>query len=162
MEQFEQQQTRFKDTENPHGFLTCSVGSRVWSDTGTLATRGMQMQLLQELRRRTKHSSETEGLIHLDCLFQSFSVSLMGQLMVFTVSIIKADKKPSPECNYWTEMRKPYYSNSTAEEFCAMFKRGTYLLCRWWRPPVPSQRRRTWLAETQRLLWAGTGPVWSL
>lgn len=40
-----------------HDFLTCSVGSRVWSDTGTLATKGMQMQLLQELRRGTKHSS---------------------------------------------------------------------------------------------------------
>lgn len=37
--------------------------------------------------------------------------------MVFAVSIIKAEKKPSPECNYWTEMRKPYYGNSTTEEF---------------------------------------------
>lgn len=41
------------------GVLTCSVGSRVWSDTGTLATRGMQMQLLQELGRRAEQSDET-------------------------------------------------------------------------------------------------------
>lgn len=72
------QQTGFKDTKNPHGFLTCSVGSRVWSDTGTLATRGMQMQLLQELRTRAKNCSETKSLIHLDCLFQSFSVGFHG------------------------------------------------------------------------------------
>lgn len=41
----------------------------------------------------------------------------MGQLMIFTVSIISAGKRPSPVCDYWTERRKPHYSNSTAVEF---------------------------------------------
>lgn len=44
----------------------------------------------------------------LHCLFHSFSVSLMGQLMVFTVSIINANKSLSPVCYYWTQMTKPY------------------------------------------------------
>lgn len=40
--------------------------------------------------------------------------------------------------------------------------RVRYLRCKWWRPPGQSRRRRTWRAETRRLLWAGTEPVWSL
>lgn len=58
-----------------------------------------------------------KGLIYLGCLFQLFFVSLMGQLMAFTVSIINGGKRSSPACNYWTEMWTPYYSNSTAVGF---------------------------------------------
>lgn len=50
-------------------------------------------------------------------LLQSFSVSLMGQVMAFTGSIINAGKRPPPVCNYWMEMWKPYYRNSMAVEF---------------------------------------------
>lgn len=50
--------------------LTCSVGSRVWSGTGTLATGGTQTQLLQELRRGTKHSGETRGSARRSCRWE--------------------------------------------------------------------------------------------
>lgn len=37
-------------------FLTCSVGSKVWSDTGTSAAVGMQMRWLLELLRKNKQN----------------------------------------------------------------------------------------------------------
>lgn len=88
------------------------------------------------------------------------SVCSMRQLMVFSFNN-QLGKRGLPQ-SVWLQNRNPYSNYAVVVLLCHDERGGSYLQCRWWRPPVPSQRRRTWLAETRRLLWAETGPAWSL
>lgn len=57
---------------------------------------------------------------------------------------------------------KKLLCNIMAHLFVCVVWRVRYLRCKWWKPPGQSRRKRTWRAETPRLLWAGTEPAWSL